>query len=406
VLFVAINYAPEHSGTAPYTAAAAEYLASQGDDVQVLTGFPHYPDWTVPAQARRRLSQREWLAGVDVHRLRHFVPASQSAAKRALYELSFAGRLFAHRRMKNPDVVVTVVPNLLSAEFAVRIAARAGARLVVWIQDSMTAAASQSGISGGQSAARFVSRLERYVIRHADTVLVISEGFRSLVVREGADPDKVVLIRNWSHVRPPNADRAFTRLRLGWGEDEIIALHAGNMGLKQGLENVVQAGRLAAKDGNAVRFVLLGEGSQRKHLQRLAVGVSTVEFLPPVPNDDFSNVLAAADVLLVNEAETVFDMSLPSKLTSYLVAARPVVAAVSPLGGTAREVEQTGAGIAIKSGRPDRLLQAVVALGTDHVAATARGALGREYAERVLSGRVSLERLSAALGGRASVTQD
>ena len=155
VLFVAINYAPELSGTAPYTAGAAEYLASQGDDVQVLAGFPHYPNWSVPVEARRCLSRREWLAGVDVHRLRHFVPATQSAAKRALYELTFAAHLLAHHRhIDNPDVVVAVVPNLVSAVSAVRIAGRADAKLVVWIQDSMTAAASQSGITGGQAVSR------------------------------------------------------------------------------------------------------------------------------------------------------------------------------------------------------------------------------------------------------------
>ena len=397
VLIVGINYAPEHSGTAPYTAAAAEYLASHGDDVQVLTGFPHYPAWSVSAQSRRRLSHQELLAGVDVHRLRHFVPASQSAAKRGLYELSFAAHVFAHRRMEKPDVVVAVVPSLLSAASAARIAGRAGAKFVVWIQDSMAAAASQSGISGGQTAARIVSSVERHVIRQAHTVVVITESFRSHVEAAGADPEKVFLIRNWSHVSPPTADRDSTRLLLGWGEDEIVALHAGNMGLKQGLENVVEAGRLAEKDGKSVRFVLMGDGNQRKHLQQLAVGVSKVELMPPVPGDVFGDVLAAADVLLINEAETVFDMSLPSKLTSYLVAGRPVVAAVSPLGGTALEVERSGAGSVIESGRPDLLLREVAAIGADPLAATARGDLGREYAERVLSARTSLERFSAAL---------
>jgi len=299
--------------------------------------------------------------------------------------------------MENPDVVVAVVPNLMSAVSAVRIAGQAGAKLVVWIQDSMTAAASQSGISGGQAVARIVSSVERYVIRQADTVIVISEGFRHLVKGEGADPERIVQVRNWSHQLPPTADRPATRLRLGWGDDEIIAMHAGNMGLKQGLENVVEAGRLATKHGKPIRFVLMGDGSQRKQLQLLAVGASNVEFLPPEPSDTYSDTLAAADVLLINEAESVFDMSLPSKLTSYLLAGRPVVAAVSPLGGTAREVEQTGAGSVIPSGRPDLLLQAVESLGSDSVVGAELGALGRKYAERVLSGKASLEAISAAL---------
>ena len=94
-------------------------------------------------------------------------------------------------------------------------------------------------------------------------------------------------------------------------------------------------------------------------------------------------------------------MSLPSKLTSYLLAGRPVVAAVHLLGGTAREVEHSGAGSVIESGRPELLLQEVVALGADPLAATARGDLGREYAERVLASHTSLESLSSALSYHA-----
>lgn len=403
ILIVGINYAPEHSGIAPYTTGAAEYLAAQGDDVQVLTGIPHYPNWSVPGEYRCRLNRRERREGVDVHRLRHYVPASQSAVKRGIYELTFAAHVLMRRHTTKPDVVVAVVPSLLSAESAARIATRAGAKFVVWIQDSMGAAASQSGISGGRTASWLISRIEGHVIRQAQTVVVISESFRGHVEAAGGSPDKIVFIRNWSHSKPPSADRASTRLRLGWDEDEIVALHAGNMGLKQGLENVVEAGRLAGQSGESVRFVLMGDGNQRKHLQRLADGIPKVEFLPPVPSNEFGDVLAAADVLLINEAESVIDMSLPSKLTSYLVAGRPVVAAVSQLGGTAREVEQSGAGVVVESGRPDLLLHEVLALGADPSAATARGGLGRDYAERMLSSQASLERLSAALGVPAGV---
>ena len=38
----------------------------------------------------------------------------------------------------------------------------------------------------------------------------------------------------------------------------MIALHAGNMGVKQGLENVVEAARQADATRSPVRFVLLG----------------------------------------------------------------------------------------------------------------------------------------------------
>lgn len=70
-----------------------------------------------------------------------------------------------------------------------------------------------------------------------------------------------------------------------------MALHSGNMGLKQGLENVVEAARMAQ---TPVRFVLMGDGSQRAELERLAVGVPALQLLPPADSADFPDVLAAA----------------------------------------------------------------------------------------------------------------
>ena len=40
-----INYAPEFTGIAPHSVALCEFLAAQGDEVLMVTGFPYYPSW-------------------------------------------------------------------------------------------------------------------------------------------------------------------------------------------------------------------------------------------------------------------------------------------------------------------------------------------------------------------------
>ncbi len=55
VLIVGINYWPEPTGIAPYTTGMAEHLAKHAASVEVLTGLPCYPSWTVPAAYRRGL---------------------------------------------------------------------------------------------------------------------------------------------------------------------------------------------------------------------------------------------------------------------------------------------------------------------------------------------------------------
>lgn len=104
-----------------------------------------------------------------------------------------------------------------------------------------------------------------------------------------------------------------------------MVLHSGNMGLKQGLEVLVDAARLAPE----IRVVLMGDGNQREALLARAAGLRNLDILPPADAAEFTDVLAAADVLAVTQRGSVLDMSVPSKLTSYFVSGRPVVASVA-----------------------------------------------------------------------------
>ena len=182
-------------------------------------------------------------------------------------------------------------------------------------------------------------------------------------------------------------------------------LHAGNMGYKQGLENVVAAAQLAARTGSRTRFVLLGDGNQRRQLEAAGAGVSTLEFLQPVSTEEFPAALKAADVLLVNERPGVAQMAVPSKLTSYFRSGKPILAATDSRGFTAEELTASGAGVCVPADRPDLLLTEARRLGTDTALAEQLGEAGRRYCDAVLSKEAALDRyeewiLDLADGGR------
>ncbi len=267
------------------------------------------------------------------------------------------------------------------------------------IQDLSSQGASQSTILGGRRIAKTLRSVEGLVLRGAAGVGIVADGFRSNIESMGVAPDRVTMLPNWSHVAAPTADRARTRAALGWDDATQIVLHAGNMGLKQGLEHVVTAARVAERGGDPVRFVLMGDGNQRAALMALAQGVSAIEFLAPQPADRFMDVLAAADVLLVNERASVVDMSLPSKLTSYFMAGRPVVAATNPLGLTAREVARSGAGLSVPAEDPGALLAALGALRASPALASDLGANGPRYATAHLGAEAAYDRVERFLAG-------
>jgi colanic acid biosynthesis glycosyl transferase WcaI len=397
VLILSIYYAPEQTGIAPYTTQIAEHLVERGARVTAITGMPHYPSWRLDRGYRNRLRSIERRAGVDLVRLRHFVPRRQSAARRALYETTYLLQALTARPRFRPDVVLAVIPNLGCGVAAAVHAKRFGIPLVVLVQDLAGSAAAQSGIQGGQAVANVTSGIEGRVLRAATRVAVLNDAFRKAAERMGVVPSRIVSLPNWSHMPLPAADREVTRARLGWPTGTVVALHAGNMGLKQDLGNVVEAARLAAAEAVDVRFVLMGDGSQRSTLEEASTGVTRVEFRDACYGQDYADVLAAADVLLVNERDSVKDMSLPSKLTSYFLSGRPIVAAVNNHGTTAFEVKRSGGGVVVTPGEPSVLLKTCVQLGRDGTRARALGARGRDYASQALDRKRALQRLEKIL---------
>ena len=379
MLLIGINYAPEQTGIAPYTTGLAEHLAAHDWDVTVVTGMPHYPQWRVHDNYRWSVRANEMRAGVRLRRVHHHTPAHPTALSRSLYELTFLLHAMTVR-VHRPRCVLGVVPSLSGGVSAALHAARHKVPFGLVVQDLMGPAAAQSGIPGGQFASGPARVLEGWTARRATGLGIVAESFRPYLEGIGVAPERITHLPNWSRLAPPSGSAAEQRRALAWPVEEQIVLHAGNIGFKQGLHNVVAAARLAAERGLPIRFVLMGDGSDRRRLEDLGAGLPTLEFLDPQPEDTFMDIMAAADVLLINEQASVQDMSLPSKITSYLLAGRPVVAAVRDGGSTAAALHESGAALVVPAEHPGLLLGALRSLAGDHALQTRLATNGFAYA--------------------------
>lgn len=397
VLLIGINYAPEETGIGPYTAGLAEHLTSLGHDVDVVTGMPSYPAWRVSSQYRKRWSVKEVRNGVAVWRRAHYVPRLQSSLSRLAYEGTFLVGALTTFSLPRPDVIVGVVPSLSGGVAARTLAARFRVPFGLLFQDLVARAAVQSGVPGASRTASVVQRVERWIASRAASVGIVADGFRPYLESLGVSPDRIIRLRNWVRRERPTVDRRTIRKQFGWSEDGTVCLHAGNMGYKQNLTALIDSARLASHRAANVRFVLLGDGSQRPMLEARVAreSLKNVQFLPLQPKGLFEAALQAADVLLVSQRASVGDMSLPSKLTAYFAAGRPVVAAVSFESEAATEVLRSGSGVLAPPDDPSGLLEVITQLVADPQRCTLLGTAGRSYARDVLDAGSVLPRLAA-----------
>ncbi|WP_246848592.1 glycosyltransferase family 4 protein [Pseudarthrobacter sp. NIBRBAC000502772] len=371
--------------------------------MHVITGYPHYPEWRLTA-GYRGWSQSEETNGVRVTRLRHHIPRSPNTLSRLHMELSFGVRAVLSQ-WHSPDVVLVISPALFSSALTI-MRVRASVRrpaVGIWVQDIYSLGVVETR-QGGAGLGGLMGWIEARVLGSTDGIVAIHDRFRQYMIDTLGIPEHITkVIRNWTHLpHSPAFDRKQMRRKMGWQEHEVVVLHAGNMGKKQGLENVVNAARIAEETDSDVRFVLMGSGNQRRQLESLAQNLGHIEFLNALPGDQFQMALAAADVLLVNELPGVKDMAVPSKLTSYFNSGRPVLAATDEESVTASEVAAAGGGVRVDAADPEALVLKAEELGRNPGLANALGSQGLRFRMETLSEATAIAKYDGFIKTMAS----
>jgi colanic acid biosynthesis glycosyl transferase WcaI len=326
----------------------ARELAKRGFDVEVVTGFPNYPGGKVYPGYQIRWIQRETIDGVRITRVPLYPSHDRSAFGRILNYVSFGLSvmvygLFGARR---PSVIYAYQPPLTVGIAAAIIRLIRRAPVVYDIQDMWPDTLRSTGMIDNQAALKAVGCVCRLVYWLVDHIVVLSPGFRRLLVQRGVPESKVEVIYNW-------ADEASIARAVGDSLPEALlkpdvfrVLFAGNIGKAQALDAVLAAARLLQERGRSIQVIFLGGGLDVERLRRVADAddIRNVLFLPPVPMSRVGAYLANADALLVHlRRDPLFEITIPSKTQAYLAAGRPVIMAVP--GDASDLVLESGGGV-------------------------------------------------------------
>ena len=388
ILLITTNYWPEPTGIAIYTTDLSENLKEKGHQVSVLTSLPHYPWWRVPVEFSHLCEGITSHSGVEVIRAKHFVPPKMNALLRMRFEISLWWNL---RRVskglmgKEFDVVIACMPTVAAGIMGKRISKRLGVPFGLIVQDLSGAGAKQSGLRGGALISKIAHAVEGRALHAADSLVVVSPAMKDLVISLGVESKRINQILNYSAKTIASEDKTSARRKFGWATEDFIVIHTGNMGAKQDLENVVRAANTLIGE-TKIKIYLVGHGNQEDNLKALCLGKSNIAVMPAVSDEYYSALLSAADLLLVNERSTQMEMSLPSKLTSYLYSERPVLAAVPRGGATWKFLD--GVAELVEAADPKALAKKIEELSRNQIRLEELAKLGSEFAKKHLDPEV------------------
>jgi glycosyltransferase involved in cell wall biosynthesis len=384
VAFVTQWYPPEPASPPEWIAHG---LRSQGAHVEVLTGIPNYPDGIVQPGFRAWRPRRDTIDGISVQRAPLYPSHDTGALGRMLNYLSwaFSASLVGLRRIGRADVTL-----VYSSPATAAIPAMVGRWLrrtpyVLMIQDLWPDSVRSAGMLNRRLGRALSGPLNSFVAltyRCASAIVVTSPGMVRTLVERGVPEDKVTVVYNW--IPESASDQAHVphrdlRSELGILAEDFVVMYAGNIGVAQGLECIVDAVPLVEPEAR-LQLVFVGDGIARPQLEQMSRDLSDrVHFLGSAPRSAMPDLMSTADAQLVClAADPLFEITTPSKLQAVMAAGHAVLAVAG--GDAADIVRDAEAGLVASPGNPQQVADAVSRLAAaGRVGRAAMGRRGRAF---------------------------
>lgn len=342
ILVVCQHYWPEPFNTAD----VCEGLVARGHEVTCLTGLPNtgMAGNDIPLEWRDRSRWDEVCNGVRIVRA-ELHPRLTGAKARVKNYLSFwrNGNRLAKTLPSDFDVVLgyqfspvmQVDPGLVYAK-------KNHTPMLLYSFDLWPVSLTAGGFSESSIPYRWIRSVSKRIYSQADRIAVTSPLFDEYF------RDELGLCVADSSYLPQYADDAFSEpwrgdAPEGYDFDLCNLTFAGNVGQAQSVETIVEAARLLA-DERSICFHIVGSGSMLAKCQAAAEGLTNITFHGRHDVEEMPAYYAASDAMIVTfESSPMARYTLPRKVTTYLAAGRPILAAAE--GETGRVVREAGCGL-------------------------------------------------------------
>lgn len=206
--------------------------------------------------------------------------------------------------------------------------------------------------------------IENYTYRSADKIIVISEGFKRNIMEKGVPEDKIKVVSNWIDLEGVEPiKRSDNRLFKEFGIDpnRFIVVYAGNFGMTQGAEIVIQvAEKMCAYED--IQFVIFGGGILFSQVVEETKNLKNVFIHELLPLERVSEVYSLGDVALITCKKGTGGAGLPSKLWSIMACNTYIIASFDQNSDLSGILLDSKAGTTVEPENSDVLKQEIIRL--------------------------------------------
>ena len=343
ILVVCQHYWPEPFNTSD----VCEELVRRGHQVTVLTGLPNtgMPSSDIPEDYKNGNNRIQSRNGVTILRA-ELSPRKTGAVNRVKNYISFWRN--ANKMARNIDDEFDVVLGyqfspVMQVDPGLMYAKKHHKKMLLYCFDLWPVSLTAGGFSKGSLPYKWMESVSKRIYKQADRIAVTSPFFDEYFKNE------LGLDREDSAYLPQYADDIFgtqeETVPEGYDSDKINLTFAGNVGQAQSVNTIVEAANLLQDDERIV-FHIVGSGSRLESCQVRAaeLNLSNIVFHGRKPVEEMPKYYGASDAMIVTfEDSPMATYTLPRKVTTYMAAGKPILAALS--GETKRVIEDAECGL-------------------------------------------------------------
>lgn len=328
-------------------------LQEKGYQISVLTSLPNYPEGKFFTGYSFFGNNNETWNGITIYRCKQIPRGQNNSILLSLNYISFA--LFASWKVlwlpkKFDKIFVYQISPIFQIIPALIAARRFRKPLFVNVQDLWPETFASTRQGKNSLFLHWVSSVSDYLYRKADFLILPFKSSQPLLVMRGIAASKMSYLPNSvdDFYLPVSPDTQFDYLFTG----KTNLLLTGNLGEAQGLELVIDAAGELKEMYPGLRWLLVGDGRNRKELEKLVRDkglVSIVVFPGRYPARVIPYLIARADAtLLTLKKEPIFAITVPNRLQSYMACGKPILASID--GEAAEIITESQSGLVANAG--------------------------------------------------------
>ncbi len=236
--------------------------------------------------------------------------------------------------------------------------------------------------------------IDKYYQKHASFIRTISDEMADYLSSSRKLPrDKYLVVNNWQN------DEDFEDLKPAPITDKLRFVYTGSINLHANVDLIIKA--FAKADIPNSELVVYGGGNQKELCEKMVeeMGLKNVSF-GFVKRTEIPQVQADASALVLALPTGNGNLCLPSKMTSYMLSGKPIIASVDQVSATTRYIKEADCGLTVSPDNIDALAEGFRQFAT--LSSEKRQQMGsnsRAFAEAHLTRAINLKMVCDAIRG-------